>query len=186
MTIFADNEVSRPIKVDDIGTTPQEYPLSTTPDERTAVARRLDLRTLDKLDGEIVVRMAMGRQILVEGTIRAEIVQTCVVTGDAVPSSLTFALRRVYEEGADPFGGLAEKEDDVITELDDDEPDAPVDGYIDIGEAVVEELALQIPAYPRAEGVNFDGIDTMIDEDAHPENPFAVLSDLKNHLKTKQ
>ncbi len=185
MNTMPQNEIARPIKIDDIGTSPLHLELSTTPDERDAVARRLDVVSLDRFDGDIDIRRTPGKQFLVEGSIRADLVQSCVVTGDPVPISLSFALRRVYEEGADPFAGLAEDEDEIVTELEDDDPDAPINGIIDVGEAAVEELALQIPAYPRKPDAVFEEVDPSSGDTDGRENPFAALADLKNRLKTE-
>ena len=69
-------------------------------------------------------------------------------------------------------------EDDFETEL----PEAMQDGQADIGEAVTQLFAMEIPAYPRAEGVEFDGYGQSaaeIEAEDEAQSPFAALSALK-------
>ncbi len=178
-------ELSRPVKADEIGPSGVRLDLQASAAERDAVANRLGLEALELFEGDLLVQSAIGRQFILEGTIRAEIRQTCVVSGEPVTSSLTFQLRRVYEEDADPLSGLATDDDDIPSSIDDDDPDPLDDGMIDVGEATVEELALQIPAYPRADGAVFQDINEGAPESERTGNPFALLSELKNKTKTK-
>jgi len=67
----------------------------------------------------------------------------------------------------------------------DDGPDPIEDGIIDVGEAVVEELALLIPPYPRVPGAEFNDIIEDADGGDDKPNPFAKLAALKKDLESK-
>ena len=56
----------------------------------------------------------MGREITAEGMVSAQVQQTCVVTGDALPTTLEFSLLRRYSEDADALAGLDVDEDEVV------------------------------------------------------------------------
>ena len=176
-------ELHRPVVAEELPQTGRVVHLRPTAAERDAIAARLGLVSLDTLDGDVTVMPAMGRQIRVDGMIRAEIVQTCVVTGEPLHESLTFPLERLYAEDADPFGGL--EDEDEVADPDVDAPDPIEDGEIDVGEAVVEELALQIPPYPRKPGVTFAEIEAGPPMDEEKANPFAALAELKKSMESE-
>jgi uncharacterized metal-binding protein YceD (DUF177 family) len=176
-------ELSRPIIVDELPSHGKKIDLSPTADELNAIAKRLDLVTLDVLSGNIAIRPEMGREISAEGKITAEFVQNCVVTGDPVAQAITFDLVRRYSEDASEFDDLSD-DDDIVGNPMDEGTDPIEGGGIDVGEATVEELALQIPAYPRAPGAEFsDIVDDIKDVELKP-NPFAKLAALKKDLES--
>ncbi len=178
-----ETEMPRTIKADNVPKKGRTVPLQPSDEERAAVAKRLDLISLDMLEGHVTVQPEMGREMSVQGTVRAEVTQTCVVSGEPVTTKLEFDLFRMYAEDADPFSGLANGEDDV-SDPDLEDPDPIIDGLIDVGEAVIEELALRIPLYPRAEGVEFNDSRYAIDATDVKENPFSALESLKNKIES--
>lgn len=176
-------ELSRPIIVDELPNHGKKTDLSPIADELQAIAKRLDLVSLNSLSGVISIRPEMGREISVVGEITAEFVQSCVVSGDPVEQTITFDLVRRYSEDASEFDD-ADEDDDVIGDPMDDGPDPIEGGIINVGEAAVEELALQIPAYPRAPGAEFNDIVDDIKDDELKPNPFAKLEALKKDLES--
>ena len=176
-------ELHRPVVVDELAPAGRVVHLEPTPAEREAIAERLGLVSLDSLGGDVSIVPAMGRQIRVDGTIRAEIVQNCVVTGEPLNESLSFRLDRLYAEDADVFDGLGDEED--LTDPEDDGPDPIVDGKIDVGEAAVEELALQIPPYPRKPGATFADLEAGPTTEEEKPNPFAALAELKKKMESE-
>ena len=177
-------ELSRPVDVTRLSASGTMVNLAPSADELTAIAKRLDLVSVDQLSGKIRVRPTMGREITAEGMVSAQVQQTCVVTGDALPTTLEFSLLRRYSEDADALAGLDVDEDEVV-DPDHDDPDPIENGTIDVGEAAVEDLALQLPTYPRKPDAAFDEVVSSppgtVDE---PENPFAKLEKLKKSLKS--
>jgi uncharacterized metal-binding protein YceD (DUF177 family) len=178
-------ELHHPIKVDELPAKGRTVELRAADDERAAIAARLGLVGLSRLEAELKLQPEIGRQISLRGSIRAEIVQNCVVTGDSLETRLEFEMDRIYAEDADPFDGLNNSDDDAVVDPDVEDPDPIIGGKIDVGEQVIEELALNIPLYPRAPDAVFEEITTdQAQEDTRP-NPFSVLSALKDQIKTK-
>ena len=69
-----------------------------------------------------------------------------------------------------------------VIEPDAEEPPQPfVDGAIDIGEAVAEQLAIELDPGPRAPGAVFQGFSSESDDDREAggeRRPFTILKDL--------
>lgn len=175
-------ELHRPVDTDSLKAKGKLIKIDPNGDELAAIAKRLDLIAVKSMSGEVRVTPAMGRQIVAEGTIRAEVVQTCVVTGEPLATTLEFPLSRRYAEDVQPFAGLDDEEE--ITDPNDDGPDPIENNEIDVGEAAVEELALQIPLYPRTPGANYSNLSDEDNEAEWRKNPFAALEALKNRLKS--
>ena len=145
-------------------------------EERAAVAARLDLASLDRLDAHAVLRRE-GDAILASGRVKATLEQRCVATGDplAVRVDEAFDLKFVPEPVV-PGG-------DVEFELGQDELDTLFhDGQaIDLGAAIADSLALGLDPYPRspdaADALRAAGV--ISEEEA---GPFAALAALKEKL----
>lgn len=177
-------ELSRPVVVDELPNHGRKIDLQPTDAERAAIALRLDLITLDQFAGIISIRPEIGREIVADGEVTASFVQTCVVTGEPVEQTMTINISRRYSEDASEFDDTDEDEDMQNDEIDEG-PDPIHNGIVDVGEAAVEELALQIPSYPRASGAEFSNIIEDVDTGDDKPNPFAKLAALKNSLETK-
>ena len=164
--------------------------------ERGRLARRFGLVDVGGLAAAI--RLAPeegGRLVRLAGTLTADVTQTCVVTLGSLPNHVEATLDRVYatvptaraeesataEENFDPDAG--------------DVPDPVVDGRIDVGEAVAEELALSLDPFPRKPGITFqdhaarEGLPGVAAEggkdrnSGHGGGPFAALAKLRDKLK---
>ena len=123
-----------------------------------------------------------------EQNFTANLTQLCVVTLELINSVISSRLTTTYSENADDDWGHDEEEfEDLEAEI--EPPEALLDGKIDLGEACVEQLALEIDPFPRVQGATFDGYS------ADPQgpkagalekkNPFAVLSELKTKQENK-
>ena len=156
--------------------------------ERKALARRLDLLSLEALTAELRLALAdeAGGAIRVSGTLAARLVQRCVVTLEPVPRSVSEPISALY---APTPAGQPEHEVEVLPEGEEAEP-LPADG-IDAGELVVEHLALILDPYPRhpdapavpltyAAGEN-EAEEGTLDNDSDA-GPFAALGQLKSKL----
>lgn len=143
-------------------------------DECAAVATRLELVGLNVLSARITLEPWRGRGWRVSGTVEGEVEQLCVVTADEFVSACSFKLERCF------LGQKDRQERNKAIDLDplsEDEPDVIVDDRIDIGELVVEELALTLDPYPRKPGALYAG-ETAEDVADDKANPFAVLANL--------
>lgn len=179
---MTDPEFSRPIAVDKIDR-PKELHLTAEKAERDALARRFDLKALDRLEAWVTVKpQSKGRIIRLDGHIEGDVTQTCVVTLDSMAASVAEDFSMVFS---------AEREDnapgrEVLLEVEDDDPPEPIiDGQIDLGEVVAEHFSLAIDPFPRKPGAEFTPEAIPGDgggADEGPEekpNPFAVLAKLK-------
>lgn len=140
---MTDPEFSRPHRLDQIGAGESDVHVEATPEERAALAGRFDLQAIESLGADYAIRRdAAG--IVARGHIRAQVVQSCVATGEPVPAAIDedFTIRFLPETDADP-------NDEV--ELDADEGDTVFysGGAIDLGEAAAETLALSLDPFPR-------------------------------------
>lgn len=142
--------------------------------ERAAVAQRLDLATLDRLEAHITLTRE-DKIVRCEGRVKARLEQACVASGEPVPASVDEAFAIAFVPS--PHAGEPEAE----VELDENELDTVFhDGAtIDLGGAIADTLALALDPYPRGpsadEALKAAGI--MSEAEA---GPFAILAKLKN------
>ena len=136
-------ELSRPLKLDRIGPHGLSFDITARPDELPGIAARLRLPAVHALSGEFQLRRIAGGTVHVDGVLRARVDQDCVVTLDVFtqPIEEQFAVQFVPSEREDP-----DPDPDSIDQI-------PYDGSaIDLGEALVEQLALALNPYPRKPG----------------------------------
>lgn len=133
---------------------------------RRAIARALDLQSLDAFTAELTVEPTTAGWTL-SGRVRADVVQTCGLTLEPLPAKVDERFSVGLIEGSPP-----EPEDDVEIDLEmvDDSPDYVEDGRIDLGQYAVEQLSLALDPFPRKPGATFV-------QPAEPAeiSPFAVL-----------
>ena len=164
-------EFGRPVEVSRIGPSGLSLAIEADAAERERLARRLGLSELRRLHADVALQ-PRGAGIALTATWVAEVVQDCVVTLDPVESKLGGTFELAYGPGEAP-----EAEAEIELDLEVADPPEPIEGgRIDVGEAVVEQLALAIDPYPRKAGVEFE---PPAEEDETSENPFAALRGLK-------
>ena len=150
-----------------------------TPDAATcaALAEALGIVEIRKLrmQGRIT---ALGREDWeFRGELGATVVQECVVTLAPVTSRIDEKVERRFLAGwDDPEGGSE-------TEMPEDEDAEPLGDAIDPGAIMAEALALALPPWPRAEGVELPESLALEVADQNTgeqrENPFAKLAELQ-------
>jgi uncharacterized metal-binding protein YceD (DUF177 family) len=154
-------ELHRPAPADRIGTAGLEITVEANSTERAALARRMRLPDVLTLRCTFrLVRLTAGC-VVAEGHLRAEVVQTCVISLDDFAAEIDerFRVR---------FVPVGQESDDPDPETDDEICYAG--GVLDLGEAAAEQLALALDPYPRAPGAELPGTETETDE-----HPFAAL-----------
>ena len=140
--------------------------------ERGAIAKRLDLASLDRLEAHVCLERS-GEVVRATGRLLASLDQSCVVTGDPVAAHVDepFAVLFVPEPvaGPDEEVELGKGDLDVVFH----------DGAaIDLGGALADTLALSLDPYPRSAGAKaaLKEAGVLSEEQA---SPFAVLAKLR-------
>jgi uncharacterized metal-binding protein YceD (DUF177 family) len=149
--------------------------ISAEADERSVIAGRLGLLSLDRFEAHAVLSRE-GEKVRATGRLKASLKQACVATGEACPSHIDepFELAFVPEPrvGADEEIELGEADLDTVFH----------DGSaIDLGGAVTDTLALALDPYPRSAGADaaLKEAGVMTEQEA---SPFASLAALKEKL----
>lgn len=163
-------EFSRPVDLARFGHGQRHIEASA--EERAALARRLGLVRVDRLEAELTVT-AHGAGATVTGQFSAEIVQSCAVSGEDLPV-------HVDEPLTIRFVPQAQHVADEEIELSPDECDEIefTGNVIDLGEAVAQSLSLVIDPFatgPDAERVRQEA--GLLNEES--AGPFAALAALK-------
>jgi uncharacterized metal-binding protein YceD (DUF177 family) len=146
-----------------------EEMLAASPAECAALAERFGIEGLAHFSARFTRKPYPGGGLLVAGRFRAEPVQLCVISLEAV--------REVLDK---PFTLVVLPADAALSEDPDgpDEIQADATGHFDLGEALAEELSLSLNPYPRAPGARLPEAEDDAAE-ATPRNPFARLAALR-------
>lgn len=142
--------------------------------ERRSLAESLGIPEIAVLHADVRVSRGAGGAIHISGTVEASVVQTDVVTLDAVsqivsePVDLTLFPAESLEETGRRAAASADPTDI-------EGPEYYYDRRIDLGAIVTEHLALGLDPYPRASGTEFSGHI----EDKGRDSPFIALARLK-------
>ncbi len=192
-------EFSRVVVVGDLPPEPTPMDLEADAAERAALAERFELPALESLRARLTMVPGRGGAVLrVTGRLEARVIQTCVVTLDPIESEIDAAVDLTF--GEEPETDDSSPDGDFVSPDGDEPPEPMVDGVVDLGEAVAEQLSLELDPFPRKPGVAFQGVggaaagdvggnpaDGNRNGENHPgENgPFAVLARLKNEMGGK-
>ena len=170
-------EFSRIFSLDHLGDGEAARSITANEAERAALASRLGILALDRLEAELRLRRERGSPLIhLSGRLTADVVQACVLTLEPV-------RQRVEEEFSllftlDPQERALSQ--DVFVDVEDETWPEPVGAEgIDLGEAVAQQLSLAIDPYPRAEGARLERSHWGRGEVGATDSPFAVLERLK-------
>ncbi|HEV7259354.1 MAG TPA: DUF177 domain-containing protein [Bosea sp. (in: a-proteobacteria)] len=172
--------LSRPIRVEEIKLRGSRFAVEADASERAGIAAMLDLPSVEKLAARFLLSRN-GERVKLEGEIEAALHQTCIVSLDPFPVTLSVPLKLDFapevpetprRRSSDEDGG----EIDIEVRLNEEDPPEPIiDGVIDLGAVTLEFLALALDPYPRKPGAAF----TEPAPEEPPESPFAALARLK-------
>lgn len=138
---------------------------------RAAIATELDLSALPRLvfQGQIRAEGRDGWKL--SGQLEARVKQPCVVTLAPVASDLKAEVLRRYT----PHLSVPDDEEVEMP----DETLEPLGAFIDLSAVMIEELALALPEYPRAENAQMPKAAPAPDSgDGETRRPFAGLDKL--------
>jgi uncharacterized metal-binding protein YceD (DUF177 family) len=141
-----------------------------------ALASELDIPAVERVQLDIRITSRSGGRYVLEGTLSADVVQSCVVTLEPLAGHIACPL--VIE--LRPAETIAEDEEIEAGESLLDEPDIePIEnGMIDLERIVYEELVSRLDPYPRQPGVSLERTEAGSPDAA--EHPFARLAALKD------
>lgn len=172
------SEFHRPFNLDKVGRTGSQVRLEATPEECRALATRFsipEVRFVEVLF-DIISEPDIPSAYLIQGELRAEVIQPCIATLLEVHThiSATLAVRAVPNESPIPSVLTVDWAEEIDEEV-------YTHNQIDLGEIAAQYLALEIPVYPR----HPQAADTLDALEAEPgaatssTNPFDVLKKLK-------
>lgn len=150
--------------------------LSADADECAAIAGRLGLLSLDRLEAHAMLSRD-GQKVRATGRLKAALEQACVATGESVPAHIDEPFELVFLP--EPKSGSA------VEEVELGEPDLDTmfhdGGAIDLGSAIADSLALALDPYPRSSSADaaLKEAGVLSEEEA---GPFAALAALKTKL----
>ncbi len=186
------SEWSEPLNSEDIETTPMTLTVSPDDAAKEAIAKRLGIEGLDRLDTELTIfRDPSNMVINIHGKISARVTQGCVVTLEPVSDDIVAEFDAWYADPSEAVSFAKAKrerelqkqnvEQPMLDEWEDPEP--VVDGKIDLGELIVQHLSLNLNPYPRKKDAEYAYSDenekkATKEGDAY-QNPFAKLKDWK-------
>ncbi len=146
--------------------------------ERAAIAERLDLPSLERLDAHASLARD-GEMVRAAGRVAASLEQRCVVTGEPVAAHIDEAFDIAFV----PEPRIGDEEIELRPE------DCDVvfhDGTaIDLGTAIADTLALSLDPYPRSASAEaaLREAGVLSEEEA---GPFAMLAQLKKGISGNQ
>lgn len=167
--------------------------VTVSPDAKAlrAIAETYDLEAVRDLTAEFTLKPYRKAGIRVVGPVQATLSQMCVVSLEPFDSKLKIDVDRTFEPVSSRPRKIRDLNEDGEIEIDLeslDPPDVILDGVLDLGAVICEELALSLDPFPRKPGAEFEGGDgeEEIDEDEPEErpSPFAALQALKDKPET--
>lgn len=177
--------LSRPVTVSTLPTSGFSLTIDAAETERAALAHAHDLSSVDSFLAALEFKRWRKDGVRIRGSIRARIVQECIVTLEPVVSELDIPVDAVFlPEGSRLVRPLDE---DGALIVDPDGPDIPETfegGAIDAGQVAEEFFELAIDPYPRAPDAMLDDSAASDEQDdsENGDNPFARLAALRDKL----
>lgn len=169
------SEFSRPVALEELRGGTLRRSIEATCEECRRLAERLGLAAIGSLSATVTLEARAGGLVVVKGQFDAALTQTCVVTLEPLPR--TVSERFVERLAAAPDSGEA-----LVVEVDvesEDEPE-PIEGdSVDIGELVAQHLSLALDPYPRTEGAHLETEALAAGDEVREDGPFAALARLK-------
>ncbi len=188
-------EWSHFVDANTIDTKPKDMDIHTPSVNFNALCRRLGLDEIKDIKARVTLkRNDVSKVIHVKGKITANVNQLCVVTSEPVEEYVEEEFEAWFSEPNEAVSFTKAKrerlkakereEQPILEEFDD--PEQIIDGKIDLGELIIQNLSLALNPYPRCKDARANFGEPI--EDA-PEgtynNPFAALKDWKAKEKEK-
>lgn len=171
--------LSRPITVGSLPSAGVEREIVATDAEREGLARAYGLREVRSLSADLTVTPGRDGIVAVVGHVRAEIVQSCVISLEPVEQSIDEEVSiRFAPEGSPAVPEPAKPGAEVMIDPEAADPPEPLSGpVLDLGAVTVEYFVLAIDPYPRAPGAEMPA-ELVEPPKNESDSPFAALARL--------
>jgi len=157
-------EFSHVVRAHEIGS-PKQHMLEADADQRTALAGRFTLLSLDRLTASLEVKRDTNG-IRITGEVHGAGTQPCVASAEPVPFLVTERIALLLTQATPEGGEIELSSADLDVE--------PLEGdIVDLGEITAQAFALGLDPYPRS-AVSVAGVISE-DEAVALRSPFAVL-----------
>lgn len=177
-----------PFHIENVPSAGKTVKMKAEPQHLKDIAKRMNVLAVNSLDAELKLTLQNAGHILyITGNFKAELVQECVVTLKPITSTVEDSFEAWY---ADHDKALSfnrakhqlkalEEGDEVQILEEQDDPEALIDGQVDLGEVVIQFLSLAVNPYPRDASVNSGdepAVKTIAEKSSILKpNPFAAL-----------
>lgn len=179
MSNSSDKPFSREIAVATVPDKGLQARAEASTEERTAIAKLLDLVALDELSFDYTLSKQSGERFVLDGKVQARVTQSCVLSLDPIESAPAIPIKAQFWPEAD-LDEAADSDGAVQVDPEDDGPEPIVDGKIDIGHFAYEHFAAALDPYPKKSEATFDWSDARAGSNGEGmDGPFAVLKSLK-------
>lgn len=147
-----------PFQADTVPDNGKHVILKASPEQCKAVAKRLDILELSFCEAELYLSLRNHGHILhVEGSLKAKVTQSCVKTMQRVESDIADEFEAWFADHSKAIPLSRARHDAVTLDTgeeipmleEQDDPEPMVDGFVDLGDLVVQYLSLSINPYPR-------------------------------------
>lgn len=166
---------SYPVKIDELNQNRYRFILEASVDELQDIAEVLQVEGVSFFRGEVFLKLNKKDNLLqVWGNVAATLTIKSVISLEnfeqkiATPFELFYDTKATYKDIRD-----------MDPTINDEIPDIVENGEINLADICIEQVALQLDDYPRAEGEVFDFAQYAKVEPLEHDNPFAVLKKLK-------
>lgn len=166
---------SYPIKIDELNQNQYRFELIADADELKDITAVLQVEDVKTFKADIFLKLNLKEHLMkVWGNVAAKLELKSVISLENfvkdfdVPFELVFDTKATYQDIKDMEAGI-----------NDDVPDIIENGQINLADIAIEQIALNLDDYPRAEGEVFDFSKYAEVEPIKKDNPFAVLEKLK-------
>lgn len=179
----AGSPISKRINVSRLPKDGMRLSIESTAPQRAALAESHGLLSVEHFSADLKAAPWRGDGVKVTGTLRAEVVQQCVVTLEPLAAGVETAVEGVFVPEGSPGAapGQGERGEIVVHTDAPDLPEVFTGHFVDIGALAEEHFELALDPYPRKPGAQFDEPAPAIDERV---SPFSGLSALKTDEET--
>ncbi|MBD8894349.1 YceD family protein [Roseibium litorale] len=182
----ADYPYSHKVNGDRLGDQTKTIRVEPSEAELARIAKAYDVDGIESLVAELTLKPWRKDGVRVAGTLKADVRQICVVTLEPFVQSFSDEIDRTFEPVSSRPRRPRDLNDEGEIEIDlegIDPPDVMLDGVLDLGALICEQLALNIDPFPRKPGAEFaDRVEDAGDDGEGGEekpSPFAALAKLK-------